>query len=378
MVKRAIMISCILVVMIFSFGLTVFAEDGEIEDQYSDMLDRVPDDIVELLPDDIFSFDADSIGSSASDLISWEYVLDTVFDLIGLNIGGAVKALAMICSVLSLCSLLNMMNKSVKNEAMLKTLELVGAAATVGVVMEVSEKPISDALTVLNNISIFVNTSSPLICSLYAAGGNISGALVHSYGLIAFLSILENVCMLALQTIVGACMALALSSSFVSGTSLLQLSNAIKRGFTFFVGLMMLIFTAVISTQSVLASKSDSLSSRTAKMLASQMIPIVGSTVGETLRTAGASVEYLRSSVGIIMIVILILTVAPTFISMLAYRAAFMIGNGIAGLLDCKREGQILLEISSIFGYVIAILSVCSIVLVLLMTIFAKCTSPIA
>lgn len=360
------------------FPVKVSAEESEIESNYDNMLDGIPDDIADLLPDDIFSFDIDNIGNSAKDIVAWDYAFDTVFELIGLNIKDAVRALSLICSILALCSLLNMMNKSVKNEAMVRALELVGGLSVVGIVMEISEKPISDAFSLLDNISLFVNTSSPLICSLYAVGGNVSSALVHSYGLIVFLSILENVCILALQMIVGTCMALTLASSFISDTSLMPLNDAIKRGFTFFVGIIMLIFTTVISTQNVLASKSDSLSSKTAKMLASQMIPLVGSSVGESLKTAGASIEYLRSSVGVVMIVILVLTVAPTLISILIYRAVFMIGNGIAGLLGCKREGALLLEISSIYGYVLAILSVCSVVLLFIITVFAKCVSPMA
>ena len=111
-------------------------------------------------------------------------------------------------------------------------------------------------------------------------------------------------------------------------------------------------------------------------MFATQMIPLAGGTVGESLRTAGASVEYLRSNVGVVLIVILVMLVAPTLISISLYRLMFIVANAMANLVGCEKEGRIIKEISSIYGYVLAILSVCAIILLFLITIFAKCASP--
>ena len=138
-----------------------------------------------------------------------------------------------------------------------------------------------------------------------------------------------------------------------------------------------LLFTTVISTQTLLASKADTITTKTAKLLAMQVIPVVGSTVGESLRTAGASIEYLRSNVGVALIVILILAILPTIITISIYRFVFIAGNAVSGLLGCNREGTLILEISSIFGYVLAILCISSIVVIYLLTIFAKCSSAL-
>ena len=79
----------------------------------------------------------------------------------------------------------------------------------------------------------------------------------------------------------------------------------------------------------------------------------------------------------IILIIILVLMVLPTFISIALYRFGFIISNAVAGLLGCEREGRILIEISSIYGYVLAIISISAVALLLLITVFAKCASPL-
>lgn len=374
---RVICIFFVLIVVLFP-TLTVFAEDeAQIPDEYDDILDSLPDDIADMLPDEIFSDNMDDISIGTNKLTSWNYIFDTVFDILGLNIKTVLKSVATIIGLLVMCSILNMLKNSIQSVTTERIITLVSSAAIILVVLQISRAPLQRAMLMLEEIKIFTNTITPVMCSMYAMGGNVSSALVQNYGLIVFLSILQNICIISLETILGVCMGLTVASSFIDESNILPLSNAIKKAFTFFVGMIMLIFTTVISTQTLLASKADTLSAKTAKMLATQIIPVVGGTIGETLRTAGASIEYLRSNVGVILIIILLLIILPTFISISLYRLGFMISNAFAGLLGCDREGRILFEISSIYGYVLAIITICGVVLLLLITIFAKCSSPL-
>lgn len=378
MVKKLIVLALTLILICVSpMGVSAEEED-KLPDEYEDFTDGIPSDIADLLPDGIFSDRTDDVVGAVEELTSWGYILNTVFDILGVSIRAVVKALASITALLVVCSLLNMFKKSIKNEALDNVMLLISGAVMAASVLEISRAPIERAMESFEQMKIFVNTMSPLICSMYAMGGNISSAIVHNYGLIVFLSILENVCILSLQLILGICMALIIASSFMQDNTLIGLNNAIKKTFTFFVGFIMLIFTSVISTQSLLASKADTLSSKTAKLLASQMIPLVGSTLGESLRTAGASIEYLRTNIGIVIIIILVLMILPTLLSVGLYRLVFVVANGIAGLLGCEREGKLVLEISSLYGYVFAIFAICSVILLFLVTIFAKCASPLS
>ena len=369
---------CFVLLVVFMPSLNVLAqEDSDVPDEYEEMLDSLPDDIADILPEDIFSDNIDDIGNGVSELTSWDYIFDTVFNILGLNIKNLLKSVATIMALLILCSVLNMLKNSIKNVANERIINLASGAAIILTVLEISREPLQRAMVLLEEMQVFTNTISPVMCSVYAMGGNVTSALVYNYGLIVFLSILENICVVSLEAILGVCLGLTIASSFIDEANLLPLSNAIKKGFTFFVGMIMLIFTTVISTQTLLASKADTLSSKTAKMLATQIIPIVGGTIGETLRTAGASIEYLRSNVGVVLIIILLVMILPTFISIALYRLGFIVSNAFAGLLGCEKEGRMLLEISSIYGYVLAIISICAVTLLLLITVFAKCSSPL-
>lgn len=373
---RTVLIICILLFVVIP--INVFAsEDISVPDEYEELLNSIPDDVADMLPDELFADDIDNIAQGANKITSWNYIFDIMFDTLGFNIKTLAKTLAIILGLLALCALLNMLKGSMKSDSCNHIINLISGVVVASTLLGISKEPLQRAMLLLEEIKVFTNTMSPVICSMYAMGGNVTSALVHNYGLIVFLSVLENICIISLETILGVCLGLTLASSFVGEANILPLSNAIKKGFTFFIGMIMLIFTTVISTQTLLASKADSLTAKTAKMLASQMIPLVGGTVGEALRTAGASIEYLRSNVGVVLIVVLLLMVLPIFISIGMYRIGFILSNAIAGLMGCEREGKILLEISSIYGYVLAIVSISAIILLLLITVFAKCSSPL-
>lgn len=375
---RSKIISAFLLALIFfTLPVMTFAED-ELPDEYGDMMDSVPNDAADSLPDEIFSDELEDIIEGADHLSSWEYVLDLIFDTLGLNLRRTVSTLAGLISLIALCALLNMLKNTLSSQALGRVLSMIGTGVIATAAVELSRDPINSAISLLENIRLLVNSMSPCLTAMYAMGGNVSTAVVHHYGLIVFLSILNNICIISLEAVVGVCLALSIASAFGLGNDLSYLSGVIKKIFTFIIGFLMLVFTTVISAQTLLSAKADTLSAKAAKLLASQMIPLVGSTVGESLRTAGASIEYLRGNVGIIIIAVLAVMILPTLISLFLYRLCFSLANAVSGMLGCEREARLLGEISGIYGYIIAILAICAVALLLLVTVFAKCGSALA
>ena len=100
--------------------------------------------------------------------------------------------------------------------------------------------------------------------------------------------------------------------------------------------------------------------------------------MGDSLRTAGASIEYLRSTVGVGVIIVFLLLVLPTLLSIVGFRLSFIASNAISGLLGCEKEGRLINEMASIYGYVLAIASICALSLLFILTLFARCGSALS
>ena len=136
----------------------------------------------------------------------------------------------------------------------------------------------------------------------------------------------------------------------------------------------MTILLATLSTQTVLSSSADTISARAAKLVATNIIPIVGSSVGDTLRTVSSSIGYLKSVSGVGGIMFILLLVLPVLTTLLLSRGVFIILVSIAELLGCENESKLLSEIGSVYGLLVAVVAMCSVMFILALTIFVRCT----
>ena len=108
------------------------------------------------------------------------------------------------------------------------------------------------------------------------------------------------------------------------------------------------------------------------------MIPVVGSTVGDSLRTLAASVSMLRSTVGTAGIVVLVLLLLPTLVSLLLSRLAFLASAGVADMLGVGTAGQLYREMSSVYGLLTAAAALSALIFVFALTVFALTSAAVA
>ena len=171
---------------------------------------------------------------------------------------------------------------------------------------------------------------------------------------------------------VSVCMALTLSDALRAGkSSFAGVVSAIKRTLTFIFGHCSTLLMASLSAQSVLAAAGDSAGARAVKFLAGNMIPVVGGTVGETLRTLAASVKLLRGSVGVAGIIAVALLLLPMLIELFLTRLVFNSAAAIGEIIGCKTEAGLYREIASLYGYIIAAAAMASLLCIFSLTLFA-------
>ena len=172
--------------------------------------------------------------------------------------------------------------------------------------------------------------------------------------------------------------ALAVAGAFLPGVRTSGLSKFIGKSVGTILGLAAVLLGTALGAQSVLTASGDRLGFRTAKFVAGSMIPVVGSTVGDSLRTLAASVSMLRSTVGTAGIVVLVLLLLPTLVSLLLSRLAFLASAGVADMLGVGTAGQLYREMSSVYGLLTAAAALSALIFVFALTVFALTSAAVA
>ena len=377
-VKRSAVFLLAASVVICLFTLSVFADnDGESYiDEYQNMLDAIPEEVAELFPSELFSSNTEDISDGAKRLTDFAYIINAVFSVLGLELNASLKLFATLMGILVLSAVMNALKSSFRSTGVSEVFSICSSAGIFLAVISTQYSIISSVSGFFSRICTFANAMLPLMGALYAMGGNVSSAVANHSSLMIFMSIVENFCAKTVLPISGVCIAFAAASLF-SDVSLGGLAASFKKLYTNTLTFIMIVFGTVMAAQNLLASKADNLAGKTAKFAVGNLIPIVGSALAGTLGTISTSIEYIRSSVGVIGIMAVALMLLPTVVTLLITKLVISMASGAAEILGCHKEAKIIGEMSGINGFLLAASCICSVAFIFMLTLFAKCSSAV-
>ena len=373
--KNKILKALLFVLFSVAFAIPVEAkndEKTEIAKEYYDALAELGNEVTDELPEVFFESDSESFEKAILEVSSPQYVFSHIGSLLSLGIGDAVAVAATLCGILVISAVFSSIKNSIGSHALAKSVEFCSSCAIFAAIIGVQHSRMSLVSDFFERINSLMLGMIPVAGSIWAMGGNISTASVGSAGLYSFLAVSEFFCAKTLMPISSLCIAFALCRSLSPELDLHGFSSGIKKTYTFILGFIMTVMLALLSAQTSLAAAADGTAARAAKMVTSSMIPIVGGSVSETLRTVASSIQYIKTVVGVSGIIFLLMLLLPTLISLLLTRLAFLFSVSVADLLGCERESRLIGELGSVYGCMIAVVSMCSVMFILALNIFIK------
>ena len=356
------------------FCLPAFAEEGGVTlpEGFSDAAEALPNESLSTLPDGFFSSDPAAAGEAVEKTVSVEYLMDTVLSLIGLELSGAVKLLAVLCGLLILSAVFGSAQKSLSSDRLSTAFGFCSTAAIFSAIATLQFRQMESVELFFERLSGLMGSMIPVLGSLWAMGGNVATASAGTGTLYVFLTVCQRICSVTVLPVCGVCTVLALCNALSPEVGARGITGALKKIYTFTLGTIMTLLLTSLSAQTTLTAAADSTTARAAKLAASTAIPIVGGSVGETLRTLSSGVQYMKGIVGVGGIVLLLLLVLPVLISLILARLSFLLAVGVAELLGCDREARLLSELGSVWGTMIAVVAMSSVMFILALCLFIK------
>jgi len=382
MIKRLLFCFCYLFVLLFLLSPAVWADEKKeaetLPDVYQDLLNSLPSSILERIPEGALSNQTDDVGNAVGEMSSFSYLLQTVLSLVGLRLGDCLKLLCSVVGILILSSICRTFCASLKKPELARAFSFMITLIITVTIFATGFGTIESTVSYFGTLNAFTSASVPLMGSLYIMGGNAAAAVATSAGLSLFMTVLEEIVGQSIVPFCGICLALALIGACEGGPRLGGLLTSLKKNYTLMLSFFMMLLLAMLGSQTILGASKDTLAMRSAKFAAGSMIPVVGGSVAELLRSVSASVGYMRSAVGICGVLLLLLLMLPTLVELLLARATWQICSFFAEILGCDGEKRLLDEFASINGYLIAAVAICSSVLFLTFTLFTHCATALA
>lgn len=382
--KRTVFFCLALLILLLAFALPVGAEGAQmsgeseaIAEEWEAFQAAIPPEVQDLLPRDFFSQDMTLVAKGVQEASTLSAILRAVGQVMGVTLAQNLALLAKLCGILVLAATFRAAVEERKN-GIEGAISLVTVLAITLMLFAGEETKFSQMEQFFDTVRTVCLSLIPLMGALYAMGGNVAAAVANHGVMSGFLAILETACSGVVVPVACALVALAILDAVTGKASLASLAALLRRTFTLGLSFFMMLLTFVLGMQHTLAKGSDTLALRTVRFAAGSFLPVVGGSISESLRTVAGSVEYLRGAVGIGGILVVFFLFLPTFLTVLLTRITFSLSSAVAGLLSCSREQKLLGEISSVWGYFLAVIACLFVMTVFSLALFAHSAAAIA
>lgn len=205
----------------------------------------------------------------------------------------------------------------------------------------------TDAATVIKNTTVFINIYLPVMTGIIVASKSPALAITYNSFTIFLSNVIAIISDKLFTPLISVIFSLNIISSLSVGDFQSRISKTIRRLVTIILSLFSTVFTGLLTTQSILASSSDSLVLKGIKFVSGTFIPIVGGGVGDALSSVFSSFLIMKNTLGIFIIIVIIIINLPVMIELLIWYFFFGLCSIMSSLLGLYNITDILDSLSS-------------------------------
>lgn len=330
----------------------------------AELTDAIPPSVMERLPDE-----AKNVDTIDTNSLGLDFIFKGILDDIVSALSPAAVSLSTLLGMLMLSAAAKLLCPDKKN-----VISIV-SCAVIGTYVISSEAETAVAVEAFaSSVSTFVTAITPIFSAMFFSSASTLTGSVASAGFLFFSAVIEFISTYIFIPICKASIGFAVVNSVGGGTAS-HIFKAVKEIFTFALSALAVVYIAVLSYQTNLAAAADTVAARSVKFALSSSIPIVGSALGDAVRTTAAGISVIKSASGALGTAVMILLASPVLVRLFISSAVYSIAGFAAEMTDCERERELFSEMKNVLGFALATLSVISLVFIISTAIFIK-TSP--
>lgn len=218
---------------------------------------------------------------------------------------------------------------------------------------------------VIKTAAIFTDSYIPVLGAIIAASGNIKLAFTYNSFAIALSAFITEIADNFFIPVVNMLFAFNILTSFTFESYKHKIIKSVKRLIIIILSLISTIYTGLLTTQSILAVSSDSLTVRGIRFFSGTFIPVVGAGVSESVASVMSSLSVMKNTAGVIVIVIILLIFLPIIIELLIWYFALQFCSIAADLFGNNDISEMIEELSSVISLINIILFYITFVLII-------------
>lgn len=197
----------------------------------------------------------------------------------------------------------------------------------------------SMAISVASN---FVYAFIPVFCSIVVASGGITTGFSTNTTLLILAQGLSFISSNVFMPIVNCYLALGVTSSLRYELNLDKLLSSVKKIITTCISFVSGVFVSVLSVKTAVAGRADMLGLRSIRFAINSVVPVIGSSISEGLLSIQAYSSLIKSSVGIVGVMAVVLVFLPSIIEVVLWRISLTLCVIVSNIFGDKSVSAVL------------------------------------
>ncbi len=325
------------------------------------------------LPDFSFSDFVEKL-TNGENLFKADNILNTIIKIFADEMYSALKIMTAILAVVAISSLLENLCSAFKKNDMFNS-GMITVALISGLSVKLFENSCNYAHGTANDMTEVMWSILPVMMTLVAGSGFTSmGVITHPIILLmcnVFAEIFDNV---LIPTSV-LYLALSLTDTMTSSIELGKFRELVKKTYNFLLGIIMTIFTGMLTIGSFAGKTLDSVGAKGVKFAISNMVPFVGRSLSDAMGAVAQASVVLKNAVGITGIVCIsamcLVPIIKTAVIVLSVRICSALCETVAN----KKSVRVLSNVADSLSMVNAALTATAVMMIISLSIIVgMCT----
>ena len=347
----------VLILLIFAFSLPVSAADidelytSQLENSgFSDVENSLPDNVREFFSDnDINVYDADWVNN-----ISGTNAFKMIWSFIVSGGKGPLLALGEIMAIIIIYAAVNAFTD--EKGGIAPSLNYIFSVIISLTLIKNIISAVGGAVSAIKGTGTFMLSFVPLYCGIITVGGAPTTAASSSALLLGAAELTVQACAFLIVPLMSAYLGVCVATGMSPLIKESGLAETVKKVAMWVLSFCFTLFMGLLSMQTVISASTDTLTVKTAKFMVGSFVPVVGSTLSETLTTVLGSVSLLKNSVGIYAVIVVVVMLLPIVTELLLWRIIIMLLSMSSGMFSLPKVPQILKAVDSVLALLIGII----------------------
>lgn len=298
-----------------------------------------------------------------------------LLNILGKEIRNQLTLIGSIIVIIVIHSILKSVSDGLENEGISKVSYFVQYILIVTLIMKSFSEIVMNIKDTTQSLVGYSYSLIPLLISLMMFTGNLVSAGAVQPILLLMITFIGTFISNFLLPMVLIGTALGIISKISDKVQIDKLAKTFKSSTVWILGLVLTVFTGVLSLESSLTGKVDGITTKATKTIVTNAIPVVGKILSDASETVLGSGIVLRNAVGLVGVIVIIGICAMPIIKLGVLTAFYQILSAICEPIADKKIINIIEQMRDTFKVLLGMVSAISIMLIIGVTIVIKVSS---